>query len=211
MRRVLSHPELVLAGFARDDQGPAGPGYRPLRRLLMEHKLLVPVRTTAAGTLALLPDGCLRAGAPASRSLVRMPWCEPWGRRSSGPTCPGRPCSTWSRRSASSTSGSIRGLTADPGQATRRSRPVPCRASPRLLPRHDPQSPQPRRRGRDRGRRRRGSSFTKARSSAWHQIAGSSSAEAGPVRVLTGRGPGKPASPGETPVAEAVTAAGPGR
>jgi hypothetical protein len=33
----------------RDDQRPAGPGYRPLRRLFMEHKLLVPVRTTAAG------------------------------------------------------------------------------------------------------------------------------------------------------------------
>ena len=57
----------------------------------------------------------------------------------------------------------------------------------------------------------RGSSFTKARSSAWRKIAGSSSAAAGRVRVLTGRGPGRPASPGGTPVAEAVTAAGPGR
>ena len=57
----------------------------------------------------------------------------------------------------------------------------------------------------------RGSSFTKARSSAWRKIAGSSSAAAGRVRVLTGRGPGKPASPGGTPVAEAVTVAGPGR
>ena len=57
----------------------------------------------------------------------------------------------------------------------------------------------------------RGSSSTKARSSAWRKVAGSSSAAAGRVRVLTGRGPGKPASPGGTPVAEAVTAAGPGR
>ena len=57
----------------------------------------------------------------------------------------------------------------------------------------------------------RGSSFTKARSSAWRKVAGSSSAAAGRVRVLTGRGPGKPTSPGGTPVAEAVTAAGPGR
>jgi hypothetical protein len=57
----------------------------------------------------------------------------------------------------------------------------------------------------------RGSSFTKARSTARRKIAGSSSAAAGRFLTLTGRGPEGPASPGGTPIAEAVTASGPGR
>src|SRR5579871_4654906 len=73
----------------RDDQRPAGPGYRPLRRLFMGHKLLVPVRTTAAGMLALrigrLPSGertglaftsevsLVRTLGPAQR-WTHLPW-----------------------------------------------------------------------------------------------------------------------------------------
>ena len=91
----------------------------------MEHKLLVPVRTTAAGTLALR-TGRLPSGERSGLAFT----CQDALVRALGPSQQWTDLSweallTWSRRSASSTSGSIRSLTADPGQATRRSRRRP--------------------------------------------------------------------------------------
>ena len=124
----------------------------------MEHKLLVPVRTTAAGTLALrtgrLPSGERTGLAFTSQDALV---------RALGPS------QQWTDLSWES----LLDMLAPLGIEHIRVDPEPDRR-PRIG--HSPQPPRPL-----------------------------------PGPVLTGRGPGKPASPGGTPVAEAVTVAGPGR
>ena len=124
----------------------------------MEHKLSVPVRTTAAGTRALR-TGRLSSGERTGLAFTSQDALV----RALGPS------QQWTDLSWEA----LLDMVAPLGIEHIRVDPEPDRR-PRTG--HSPQPPRPL-----------------------------------PGPVLTGRGPGKPASPGGTPVAEAVTAAGRGR